>query len=499
MRKALWLLFVLAALGPPAAAGQQLAAGAIDSLALKAHTRLLSHDLLAGRGTGSRGADVAAQYLASAAEQLGLRGAGAGGSYFQPVPIVEATIDTTATTLTISDSSGSVTLHSPQSFIPNVGTLTTLVDFAGEIVWVGTAAEVREQPGRLPPLQGRVVVMAGVFGADAAVADTLRARGAVGVIHFVGDDEVYQLYVRSRGASRMSAADPATRSSFIPAIPSVLARAEVIRRLLPADTDEDDLERPFVAEGHRVAVRIRVRTREVPARNVAAWIEGSDPRLRSEYVVYSAHYDHLGIEAPDARGDSIYNGFSDNAAGCAMLLAIAHYLEQYPPARSVLFLWFTGEERGLLGSDYFAAHPLIAPRRIAGLINLDAGAPPAPPVRWRISGGDRSSLGALALEVARDAGWEASTAPASPNTDYYPFLRIGVPAVFLVPGPGPFEGLTTDSSDALRRRWDHYHQAADEWADDYPFSGLVRYAEFALRLGLKVAAGPLPPRAAALP
>lgn len=493
------LISLLAACWPPLAAAQETVPPAIDSLALKAHTWLLSHDMLAGRGTGTRGADVAALYLAAAAEQLGLRGAGPGGSYFQPVPVVEAWIDTAATAMTISDSSGSVTLRSPRAFIPNVGTLATLVDFAGEIVWVGTAAGVREQPGRLPPLQGRVAVMAGVFGADGAAADTLRARGAAGVIHFVGNDEVYQLYARSRGASRMSAADPATRSSFIPAIPSVLARAEVIRRLLPPDTDEDDLEQPFVAEGHRVSVNIRVRTSEVPARNVAAWLEGSDPRLRSEYVVYSAHYDHLGIGEPDARGDSIHNGFSDNAAGCAMLLAIARWFEEHRPARSVLLVWFTGEEHGLLGSDYFAAHPLVAPRRIAGVINLDAGAPPAPPPLWRISGGDRSSLGTIAIEVARAAGWEAQTAPASPNTDYYPFLRIGVPAVFLVPGPGPFEGLTTDSSDALRRRWDHYHQASDEWSDEYPFSGLVRYAEFALRLGIRIAAGPLPARAAALP
>lgn len=114
---------------------------------------------------------------------------------------------------------------------------------------------------------------------------------------------------------------------------------------------------------------------------------------------------------------------------------------------------------------------------------------------WRVSGGDRSTLGPLAIAVARRAGWEAQTAPASPNTDYYPFLRLGVPAVFLVPGPGAYEGLATDSSNALRLRWDHYHQAADRWAGDFSFAGLVRYADFALRLGLAVLAEPLLPRA----
>jgi Zn-dependent M28 family amino/carboxypeptidase len=156
----------------------------------------------------------------------------------------------------------------------------------------------------------------------------------------------------------------------------------------------------------------------------------------------------------------------------------------------VLFVWFTGEEAGLLGSDYFAAHPLVPLERIAGAINLDAGAPPAPCLSWHIQGGDRSTLGALARDVARGAGWEAQVRPASPNSDHYPLLRAGVPAVFLVPAPGPFESLTTEASQALRRRWDRYHEPGDAWAPDYPFAGLARYADFALRLGLALAGGP---------
>jgi hypothetical protein len=94
--------------------------------------------------------------------------------------------------------------------------------------------------------------------------------------------------------------------------------------------------------------------------------------------------------------------------------------------------------------------------------------------------------------VAYRQGWEAETRPPSPNTDYYPFLRIGIPAVFLVPAPGAYEGLGLDSSNALRRRWDHYHEAADGWSAGFPFEGLMRYAEFALRLGLAVSEGPRP-------
>jgi Zn-dependent M28 family amino/carboxypeptidase len=337
-----------------------------------------------------------------------------------------------------------------------------------------------------------------MFGSEGAAADTLRARGATGVIHLVGDDERFQLYVRSRGPSRMFIAEEAGAvSSFVPDIPAVIASPGFERVLLAglqgAEASAARLEQPIVLAGKRVEVSVGVTTRPLPARNVAALLPGADPLLADEVVVYTAHYDHLGLSTPDERGDSIYNGFSDDAAGAAMLLVIAKAMQSEPrPARSVLFLFLTGEERGLLGSDYYAAHPLFPPARTAAGINLDAGAPPAPGVSWRIAGGGLSTLGAAAIAVAHRAGWEAQVAPASPNSDYFPLLRIGVPAVFLVPGPGAFEGMTTESSNALRRRWDHYHQPGDHWFADFPFSGLARYAEYAYRLGLEAASGPRP-------
>jgi hypothetical protein len=488
-------LALLAAVSLATPASAQTPAGAtLDSMALRGHTYFLAHDLLEGRGTGTRGSDVAALYLATAAARLGLHPAPGSADYFQPVPLIEAAIDTAGTSLTLVDSGGSSVFRTPAAFIPNAGTRSTLVDFGGEVAWVGSAADIVTHPDRLPPLSGRVAIMAGAFGADGAAADTLKRRGVTGVIHFVGDTATYGLYVHSRGPSRMYVADPSVPSSFSPDIPSVIARIDLIRRLLPASVTDEQLQRPFAIPGRRVQVTLRTRPRDVGARNVVAWLPGRDPARREEYVVYTAHYDHLGIDEPDARGDSIYNGFSDNAAGCAMLLAIAQYLAAHPTPRSALFIWFTGEERGLLGSDYYVANPVVPLAGAAGVINLDAGAPPARPRVWRISGADRSALGPLAIEVARAAGWEGQAAPASPNTDYFPFLRRGVPAVFLVPAPGAYEGLTTDSSQALRRRWDHYHEAADNWAADFPFEGLMRYADLALRLGLRLADGPrLPP------
>ncbi len=493
-------LAVIAAAPEPASLAAQGTRGAIDSMRLRAHTYFLSHDLLEGRGTGRRGADIAALYVATEAERIGLTGAGPGGSPFQDVPLVEAEIDGAGSSITLRvpgrDSGTAIRLPFlyPWSFIPNVGTARTLRSFSGDLVYLGAARDVLVHPERLPDLRGKVAVMRGVFGPDAAAADTLVARGTVGVVQLLGDAELYGLYVRSRGPSRMYLAEEAHAvSSFAPEIPAVIAGPALEQRLMEGTGVAAEPERAQALPGRHLDYTVAVRARPVPARNVAAILPGADPVQGDSFVAFSAHYDHLGISTPDERGDSIYNGFSDNAAGTAMLLAIAETMAggRRPP-RPALFLWFTGEEVGLLGSDYFAAHPLVPAGGIMGAINLDAGAPPAPVVSWHVAGGDRSGLGQVALEVARRAGWAAETRPASPNSDYFPLLRVGVPAIFLVPSPGPYEGLTTDASDALRHQWDRYHQASDHWAANFPFTGLVRYADYAYRIGLALETGARP-------
>ncbi len=133
--------------------------------------------------------------------------------------------------------------------------------------------------------------------------------------------------------------------------------------------------------------------------NVACHLSGADAGARDTAIAFTAHYDHLGVSVPDASGDSIYNGFSDNAAGVAMLLGIAQAAARgrVPPLRhSVLFLFFSGEERGLLGSDHFVTAPPWPLERMAAVINLDAGAPPGAPVSWRLAGVDSSGIGGVA-------------------------------------------------------------------------------------------------------
>jgi len=485
------LAFAAPLASQPARRAAPASAPAIDTMALRAHTYFLTHDLLEGRGTGRRGNDVAALYLATATQALGLEG-GAGGDYFQNVPLVESVIDTARTRIVVTTDSGPAReFATPAAFVPNVGTTSTLVPFSGELVYVGAARDVLASPGRLPALAGRVAVVRGPFGPAMAAADTLKARGATGAVQLTDNADAFLLYVRSRGPSRMYI-DPGAHavSSFIPDIPTVIVGPELGQALVPdLPAPGTSADHPFVVTGHRVELRIAVQPRTFVSRNVAALLPGTGPH-RGEYVVFSAHLDHLGISTPNARGDSIYNGFADNAIGCGMLLTIAEAMARAPRLdRSVLFLFFTGEERGLLGSDYFAAHPLVPPESIAAAINLDAGAPPGRPTTWMVAGGDNSTLGALAARVAAAAHWKATSVGTSPNSDYFPLLRIGVPAVFLIPAGEAFEGLSADSSQVLRRRWGAYHDPADEWTADFPFAGPARYAEFAYLVGVAAASG----------
>ena len=194
----------------------------------------------------------------------------------------------------------------------------------------------------------------------------------------------------------------------------------------------------------------------------------------------SAHYDHLGIGSP-VNGDSIYNGFSDNAAGVGMLLSIAAALSEGDPLHNdVAFLFFSAEERGLLGSYHMAANPPWGEKELVGLINLDAGAPPAPPIAWEVVGGEQNEVGAAAVRVAERNGWSVRSSRIRPNSDYYPFSLRGIPTTFLIPGARPYEAMSIEQSDSLFNRWDAYHQPSDEWHEDFPFVGVKRYAEFAL-------------------
>jgi Zn-dependent M28 family amino/carboxypeptidase len=488
----------------PATTAAQVQAPAIDTLAIRAHASALAHDSLQGRGTGTDGERRAAAYITGQLERLGLTGAAADGGFLQPIPLRRVVVDTATTRLLAQPTArpgdnlsgtaapGSTEFRADADFIFAPARADAFRDFTGGVLFAGTAGLAERALAATGTLEGRVIVVLGTLGNSALtlIPDWAR-RGAAGVVLLIPEQGRFRALAQAYGPDRLALDAAVDNPVWQPELPVLIAGPEVARLLLadaPLATDALDGRRPFHALplAHRLTATVRTEQQALPSANIAALIPGRDPVLRDEVVVYTAHYDHLGIGTPDARGDSIYNGFSDNAAGTAMLLAIAQALRDDPPSRSSLFLFFTGEERGLLGSSYYVSAPLVPLERVVAVINLDAGAPAAPPRTWKLAGGKTSTLGTLATETAARHGSKTTLTDASPNSDHWPFLHAGVPAIFIIPGQD-WEGVTRAEKEALQHRWEHYHQPADEWHPDFPLKGLQRYAEVALRIGIAAA------------
>ena len=481
-------LFLVAAavLATPPARAQS-----VDTLAIRAHTRFLADDALLGRGTGTEGERLAAAYIASQLERLGLRTAGNASSFLLPIPLRAAEVDPESR-LVVSTGLDSAVFRHGRDFIVNTGGAGAFRDFRGRAHFLGQPVHAAPIVAAERSFVGRVPVFLGPLGAAAVdLVPALSHAGAAGIILLVPDSTQYDLYVRSRGDFRYFVDAAVDDPVWQPQLPVLIAGPALTEALLgdgsglPPELIQGGATRS--ADLQRIVnARIAVTVSDVPSANIAAVLPGSDPDLSGQYIANTPHYDHLGISAP-FEGDSIYNGFSDNAAGVAMLLAIAEAMRDDPPARSVVFLFLSGEERGLLGSTFLAHAPPVPLDSVVALINLDAGAPPAPPVSWRIAGSDPpDALGLRARELAAGRGWTVQLGAASPNSDYWPFLQRGVPAIFIIPGD-QWEDTSADERDALRRRWDRYHRADDHWHPDFPFAGLRRYAELALLIGLDAA------------
>jgi Zn-dependent M28 family amino/carboxypeptidase len=229
--------------------------------------------------------------------------------------------------------------------------------------------------------------------------------------------------------------------------------------------------------------------------NVYGVLKGSDPKLRNEYVIYTAHYDHLGVGEPDARGDTIYNGAMDNASGVAQLLAIGKAFKALPtpPRRSIMLLFVAAEEQGLLGSRYFAENPPMPPGRIAANLNFDSANIWGRTKDLVFVGKGKSTLDAIVEEVATSQG-RTVVADQFPDrgsfyrSDQFSFAKIGVPALYVKTGTefvGRPEGWGRQQIEAYER--DHYHQPSDELTDDWNFDGMIEDAQLGFLVGLRVA------------
>ncbi|HUF13276.1 MAG TPA: M28 family peptidase [Longimicrobiales bacterium] len=433
---------------------------AIDTLLIRNHTRVLAHDSLGGRGTGTAGALGAALYIARQLDQLGavpLEGVpGAPSSYLLPVPLLRA--DVADATLTLTDENGvaRVLRHGAGFVLGRVGR-DGLHAAEGPVARLQADSE---------SVEGGAWVLLDAPPGEAATRwlPAWKLAGAAGVVVRLARDAVVAAYHQQLGDVRWLLESGGPDPVWQPDLPVVMVAPAIAEAL--------------TEKGVRLSLAPRARTKAFVDYNVAGIIASDGLADDDPLIAMTAHYDHLGTIRGGSSTDSVFNGFSDNAAGVAMLLAIAAGAHAAPPVRPLLLLFPAAEEVGLLGSIHFVRdHPDLVDRMQA-LVNLDAGAPPAPPTRWRLAAGTRSWAGDVAATVVEAHGWTHRSDPGSPNSDHWPFVAAGVPAVFLIPDGG-YEGVDSAGAERLRARWDRYHRPDDEWAPDFPFSGLGRYAALA--------------------
>ena len=214
--------------------------------------------------------------------------------------------------------------------------------------------------------------------------------------------------------------------------------------------------------------------------NVAGVIPARDGRTSGELVGITAHFDHLGVGAPDSAGDSVYNGYLDAALPTAMVMDVARRYAVDPRARPLAVLLFNLEEQGLLGSRALLERPDAAQftQRLRLLIGVDAGSPAGEAIAWQLMGAVPEHAGArIADSLARLRGWTTHATPPRPISDVFPFSQRGVPILFPIPG-STWRGYSEAERAEAMREFDHYHQPSDEWRDDFPLTGTAHFADW---------------------
>lgn len=509
---------------------QQRRPSSINETTLRAHIKFLADDLLEGRGTGARGGELAAKYIASQLEASGLKGAAADGSFFQPVSLVGVKADPN-TKLIISGRNDTETFKFADEFVAFTGAQTEEVDVDTDLIFVGYGINAPEQrwndyKGDAADYRGKILVMLvndppatteepGLFGAKTLTYygrwtykyEEAARRGAAGVILLHTDQSAgypWGVVRTSNGSWRFDIAQTQGDPTPFLKFRSWMTDEAANRLMKLAGQDLATLRVQAATRSFQPVklplkgkLNLKSEVKRVAAPNVVGVLEGSDPRLRSEYVVYSAHWDHLGVGAPNKDGDTIYNGALDNASGVACVLAIADSLAKLPvaqrPRRSILFLFPTAEEQGLLGAEWYSMHPVVPLAKTAANVNLDSMNVLGLTRDFIPLGAERSNLKAVVEAVARERGLRVSP-DARPEqgsfyrSDHFPFAKVGVPSISLKEG-NDYVGRTKEWSQEQFRAYNtaHYHQPSDELKDSWDFRGMIQEAEIALAIGRRIA------------
>ena len=484
------------------------------------HVRFLSHDLLEGRGTGQRGVDLAAEYIATQFAEYGLKPAGDHGTYMQRVPLVGITTLPQTQFSLIPKKGEAMNLKPLDEYVAYDQTQQPQSDVDAEIVFVGYGIEAPEynwDDYKGVDVRGKVLLMLvneptsddpkffkgkalTYYGRWTYKYEEGLRKGAAGVllVHQTqmasypwevvrNSNSGEKSFLKLEGAALKIASwihlDVATRLASA----SGLSLEKMIASAQSRDFHPMNL-------GARLQAHMVSKVRNFESNNVLAILPGGDRKMADEAVVYTAHYDHFGIR-PDMPGDNIFNGADDNATGCGILLEVARAFgtSAAKPRRSILFAAVTAEEQGLLGSEYLGKHPPIPAGKITLDLNYDDVKPLGAPEEVQVAGAERTNFYPVVQAMAKD--FRLSIRPdARPEaghfyrSDHFSLARVGIPSFSINEGT-KFKGHpdswgVEQESEYVEK---HYHQPSDEYHPEMDFVGDSAMARFGFALGWEAA------------
>jgi hypothetical protein len=483
------------------------------------HVCFLADDKLEGRLTGSEGHRQAARYVADAFERAGLQPAG-GGSYIQPVKFHARAIDEKNCSLTLVGKGGRQPLALGEDAYISTRT-DPAPEVSGSLFFAGYGLAVPEMgfddfAGL--DLKGKIIVS--ISGGPSNIPGPLKS-------HYQSARERNRFLDKAGVAGMISIGNP--KASDIPWPRATLARFQVAMSLADLDREPHSsklavimnpahADKLFAGSGHTIAellalvdagkplphfplplsleARAAVHRSEVESQNVAGILPGSDPEMKKEYVVLSAHLDHLGVGEPIG-GDNIYNGAMDNASGTASLMDIAEMLHESKTSfrRSLLFVAVTGEEKGLLGSEFFARNPTVEKKSIVADLNMDMFLPLFPMRYMTVYGLNESDLGPLIREVGSRLGVRILDDPEPQRnvfirSDQYNFIREGIPSLAFKVG---YEKGSAEERIAKAWLKERYHAPSDDLNQPVDKACAARYNRMVMELAKVVANRPQRP------
>ncbi len=519
---------IAAPVDPAAVAAAAIVSGKLTEAArIEGDVAYLADDAREGREAGTRGYESAAHYVAARFAAIGLEPAGDDG-WFQQVPLRAATPVLEAAAVSITDAGGeTTTLTHLDDFrvFPSLDAASFDINAPAVFVGFGVyAPDAGHDDYEGLDLNGKIAVyfqgapdffdseQRAHFGSGGAKSKEAAARGAIGTISLMNSERqqrtpwerfianpsrISMTWVSPDGRADISG--PGIRGSAVlhPDKAEMLfeGAARTYSEML-AEADEEGVAPSGFDLAVTVSMAGAISRRDVTSPNIAGVISGADPVLKHEYVVLTAHLDHTGVNQRlvDEGKDGLHNGAMDNALGVATMLEVANQLTQgEPPARSIIVLAVTAEEKGLLGADYFAHFPTVAKENIVANVNLDM------PVMLHsfndivAFGAEHSSLGPIADAAVAAAGLKLSPDPfpqlgVFTRSDHYRFVEQGVPAVYLFPGFG--NGGEEKFNQFMA---EHYHKPSDDLSLPILYDDAARFADVNYRIALAIAQSPVRP------